>query len=132
MYPVHIVVDNSLFTSWGKTPKRQFCKNTTRSITAGLCVIATILLGDNLDKFLSILGALTCTPIAFIFPALFHFKAGADSQKQKIIDGSIVVIGIGILFYCTTQGVLGWGGDDEVLKIRYQNFNPSNPPHPSQ
>ena len=79
LYPVNIIVDNILFMGWEKTPTRQFCKNISRSIIVALSIIVTIMLGDKLDKFLSILGALTCTPIAFTFPALFHYKSSAKT-----------------------------------------------------
>lgn len=48
-------------------------------VLVGATVVVTVLLKDKLDKFLSILGAVTCTPIAFTFPALFHFKAVAET-----------------------------------------------------
>ena len=101
LYPVNIIVDNVFFLGWKKTPRRQLAKNTSRSITVALTIIATILLGDKLDKFLSILGALSCTPIAFIFPALFHHKASANTTTQKNKDKAIVVLGLCIMVYCT-------------------------------
>lgn len=82
------------------------CKNLTRTcIVASSCVVA-LLIYDKLDRFLSITGALTCTPIAFTLPALFHFKACAETTKQKVIDMSIVVVTSGIGLYCTTFAIL--------------------------
>jgi len=131
LYPVNVIVDNIFFSDWEKTPKRQFSKNTTRSITVGLSVVATILLGDKLDKFLSILGAIACTPIAFLFPALFHYKVSAKTQKQKTIDMVILIFAVSAMGYCTTMGILGWAGDEDVMKLKYANFNPNKPPTPT-
>jgi len=79
------------------------------ALTVGL----TLAIGTKLDKFLGIVGSLTCTPIAFTFPALFHLKACAETRRQKIIDWTIVILSIGILIFCTTLGFLHWG-DEEV------------------
>ena len=46
----------------------------------GFTVIVTMLVGDNIGKFLGILGAVTCTPIAFTFPAMFHLKLLAKTK----------------------------------------------------
>jgi amino acid permease len=43
-------------------------------------IVAALFVYDSLDKFLSISGALLCTPIAFILPAMFHLKAGAETK----------------------------------------------------
>ena len=69
------------------------------------CVVALVI-NDKLDRFLSITGALTCTPIAFTLPALFHYKACAETTGQKVIDMTIVVITAGIGLYCTTFAIL--------------------------
>ena len=74
-------------------------------------VVLTVLLQQKLDKFLSILGALTCTPIAFTFPAIFHYKACAETTFQKAVDITLVVGSIGILIFCTTLGVYNWNAE---------------------
>ena len=94
-------------------------KNITRTLMVGATVTITILLGDKLDKFLSILGALTCTPIAFTFPALFHFKSCAETKLQKFIDGSLVFMSLIIMVYCTYLGLKNWADTDEPISINY-------------
>lgn len=106
IHPANLVLESYFFASWPKTRKRQMCKNFTRTlIVAASCTLA-LLVYDKLDKFLSITGALTCTPIAFTLPALFHYKACAETQCQKIIDMTIVV-GMSIVSsYCTVVAIL--------------------------
>jgi proton-coupled amino acid transporter len=53
-------------------------------------------------------GSLTCTPIAFILPALFHYKTLAETKAQKIIDLSIVVLGTIIMVFCTAFTIVTW------------------------
>ena len=79
LYPAHKIIENYLYRGWEKSKKRQWSKNTNRTLLVGFIVIVTILLGQKLDKFLSLLGAITCTPIAFSFPTLFHWKACAET-----------------------------------------------------
>ena len=59
-------------------------------------MLITCLLSDKMDQFLHIVGALTCTPIAFSFPALFHYKLIAKSVLVKSIDMTIFIVSIGI------------------------------------
>ena len=78
----------------------------------GVTIGLTLAIGNKLDKFLSIVGSLTCTPIAFTFPALFHLLSCAETTKQKVIDWTIIISSIGILIFCTTLGFFHWGGED--------------------
>jgi len=57
-------------------------------------------------------GSLTCTPIAFTFPALFHLKACAETPKQKAIDWAIVILSGVILVFCTSLGFIHWGDEE--------------------
>ena len=77
-------------------------------MVVALTVGVTVGLGHKIDSFLSILGALTCTPIGFTFPALFHFKVCAKSSLQKTIDMTIVAVSGLILVFCTTLGFINW------------------------
>jgi amino acid permease len=45
-----------------------------------VCVVAVIL-GENIDKFLALLGAFACVPVAFTMPALFHYRLSAKTKK---------------------------------------------------
>lgn len=81
IHPANMVIEDWLFKSWAKTRKRQMSKNLSRTfIVATSCVVA-LLIYDKLDRFLSVTGSLTCTPIAFILPALFHYGGVADTVK---------------------------------------------------
>ena len=73
----------------------------TRTILVFISIIFTLLLKQKIGKFLGILGAVACTPIAFTLPALFHYVAVADTQAQKVKDILIVVISAAIGVYCT-------------------------------
>jgi amino acid permease len=65
------------------------------------------------------LGSVTCTPMAFTFPALFHLKACAETTPQKILDLFIIVLSVLIFFYCTYKGIVEWSVDDHKPVIYY-------------
>jgi len=109
LHPAHIVIENYLYNGMAKSKKRQWLKNLTRTILVGITVIVTVALGHELDKFLGLLGALTCTPIAFSFPAIFHYKAlGHKSTTTKLIDISLFVFSLCIMAYCTFEDIIMW------------------------
>lgn len=113
LYPAHIVIENILYVGWPKSKKRQMMKNISRSCLVLFTVLLTVSIGTKLDKFLGIMGALTCTPIAFTFPALFHLKAVAETKCEKIIDIIIVLFSIFVLIFCTTLGFINWSAPEE-------------------
>lgn len=108
IYPTVMINENYLFDGWAKSKKRQWFKNLNRSLVVAFVVGLTIALHQKLDKFLSILGALACTPVAFLFPSLFHFQACAETTFQKTVDLLLLVMSIAIMIYCTTDGILTW------------------------
>ena len=46
------------------------------------CVVA-LTVYDYLDRFLSITGALTCIPVAFLIPAGLHLEVIAKADNDK-------------------------------------------------
>lgn len=108
LYPAHKIVEQYLYTGWKKSKKRQWSKNLNRTLLVLAITILTIALGNKVDKFLSLLGALTCTPIAFCFPSLFHYKACATTTKQKVIDLSVFFGSLIALIFCSYQSVVNW------------------------
>ena len=75
-------------------------KNVTRTILVLITVVFTLSLGKKIDKFLSLLGAVACTPIAFTLPAAFHLKAVAESPGQKAADWIVILFSIAAGTFC--------------------------------
>ena len=73
-----------------------------------LTVGISLSMGDNLDKFLSLLGAVACTPIAFTLPTMFHYKLVAKTKAQKVIDLIIIVLSIMIMLFCGIFTLVTW------------------------
>jgi len=79
IHPANVVLESYLFGGWAKTRKRQMSKNISRTIIVIISCFIAIIVYDKLDKLLALTGAVTCTPIAFTFPALFHWRVCAES-----------------------------------------------------
>ena len=116
LYPAHIIVENTLYSGWAKTKKRQWTKNLSRTLLVAFTVVFTMLVDQKIDKFLGILGALCCTPIAFTFPAAFHLKAIAKTKFQRAVDIIIIVFSIGVMLFCGTMGFIHWNDPEEEKK----------------
>jgi proton-coupled amino acid transporter len=83
-------------------------KNASRAVVVTITIVMALVIYNKLESFLSIVGSLTCTPIAFILPAWFHLKACADTPKKKAIDITVLVVSIFLLIYCTIFAILAW------------------------
>lgn len=108
LYPPISLTEHILFSDWPKSKRRQWSKNLVRTLIVGFITIATVLLKQKLDKFLAVLGALFCTPVAFILPAFFHYQVCAETRAQKAADLFITSAGIFIMFYCTISSIVTW------------------------
>ena len=111
LYPAHIIIESVLYKGWEKSKKRQWSKNFTRTILVTITVVLTLSIGDKINNLLSLNGAIFCTPVAFLFPAMFHLKAVAETNFQKGIDISIIVFSCIVMVYCTYDGIVSWNKD---------------------
>ncbi len=84
------------------------CKNLSRTIIVALSCVVALAVYSKLDKFLSITGALTCIPVAFLIPAGLHLHVAKQDKDTRglVIDYIILVGGTIALLYCTTVAIL--------------------------
>lgn len=112
LYPAHIIVENYLYSTWPKSKKRQWCKNFTRFLLVAFTVGFTLAIFDKISKFLGLLGAISCAPIAFTFPAMFHLGAVAETQGQKIIDWMIILFSLFVMVFVGIESILNWNSPE--------------------
>ena len=108
LYPAHIIVESVLYKGWEKSKKRQWMKNLTRSILVAFTVVLTLSTGEKINNLLSLNGSLFCTPVAFLFPAMFHLKAVATDGFQKGVDIAIIIFSCLVMVYCTYDALANW------------------------
>ncbi|CAO3624842.1 unnamed protein product [Mucor fragilis] len=118
LFPAIRIVENGLFTRSGKynnTVKWQ--KNVFRFVSVLICACIAIGGSGDLDKFVSLVGSLACTPLCFVFPPLFHLKACAKSWRQKAVDIAILIFGILSMTYTTGITIALWSQGGEAAPI---------------
>jgi amino acid permease len=108
IHPANNVLESYLFGSWKKSKKRQWSKNVSRTIIVFISCVVSIFVWDNLDKFLSVVGALTCTPIAFTLPTWFHLKVSAKTDFERRSDKVLIGLSLVIMVWCTFYAFYTW------------------------
>lgn len=92
LYPATMVFESYVYAKVPRSNKRTWMKNVTRTLFVAFTVVLSVSLLDTLDKLESINGAFACIPLAFMLPALFHYKLVAETRTEKIIDLTITGI----------------------------------------
>ena len=82
-YPIHQIIENKLYGDQPITTRVSMLMNCNRAVTVAITVFICLLLGSKGDKFVSLVGALTCTPCAFTLPAWYHLRACSESEDPK-------------------------------------------------
>jgi proton-coupled amino acid transporter len=108
LYPANIAIESYLFNGWPKSKRRQWGKNIYRACMVTFTVVITLAMRKDLDQFLAVLGALACTPVAFLLPTLYHLKVCADTPSARRIDWLIIVIAIIIMVFTTIFDIYEW------------------------
>jgi amino acid permease len=96
------IIENGIFGKFGSgrdSLRIKWSKNVYRIILCIICaVIAFAIGGDNLDKFVSLVGSIACVPLCFVFPGLFHYKV-SKKLSDKLVNIFLVIFGFGIMAY---------------------------------
>ena len=66
------------------------------------------MIADKIDKFLGLIGALLCAPLAMTIPALVHLRLLAKTGSEKVGDIALIIGSIGVLSFCTLQSIQAW------------------------
>lgn len=108
-YPIIIFPTNNSIEDWfckcfrrSSEKKAYWAQNFSRFCVTLAAMICSIYLASKLDKFLGLIGALLCAPVAITFPAMLHLKHLATSSAQKCFDCVLIVISLCILVFCTS------------------------------
>eukprot|EP01104_Vermistella_antarctica_P017178 TRINITY_DN6045_c0_g1_i1.p1 TRINITY_DN6045_c0_g1~~TRINITY_DN6045_c0_g1_i1.p1 ORF type:complete len:569 (-),score=101.69 TRINITY_DN6045_c0_g1_i1:137-1843(-) len=124
LFPATKICEHYLFRhSRRKRTVVKWMKNCFRLFLLLFTGVVAILASDAFDNFITIVGAVACVPLAFIYPALFHVriftrKSGrSDPSKAKkpematwryYVDWFIVVFGVVAGALAAVVGVYSW------------------------
>ena len=111
MHPPNMVLEGAIFKGFPKSRKRTWLKNILRTFLVALTIVIGISLRSTLDKLMSVVGSLTCAPIAFIFPSMFHYKLMATTRRERITDAIIASVGVFLMVFITIYTLITWNED---------------------
>jgi len=108
MYPANLTLERYFFAGWPKSPKRMWCKNFSRTMVVVAAIMFSLIVYSQLDYFLSVSGALFCTPIAFILPLTFHYYTACKTPGEKKCDLVLIILCTFIMVFCTVWAIGSW------------------------
>ena len=108
IFPANIIIEDNLYKGWPKSQRRKWFKNLNRALMVIFTVVVSILMADQLDKFLALLGALGCTPITFTLPTLFHLYLCKPTGFARQLDIFVIALSLVILVFCSGYAVYVW------------------------
>ncbi|KAF9414512.1 neutral amino acid transporter [Podila epigama] len=108
LFPAIRIMENGIFTRSGKYNMLvKWQKNFFRIFALFCCAGIAIGAGEDLDKFVSIVGSVACIPLAYIFPAMFHYKTHPN-KNTRILDILLFAFGCITMVYTTANTLYGW------------------------
>eukprot|EP00440_Ansanella_granifera_P021520 gb/GFBE01023359.1/.p1 GENE.gb/GFBE01023359.1/~~gb/GFBE01023359.1/.p1 ORF type:complete len:518 (+),score=84.14 gb/GFBE01023359.1/:1-1554(+) len=103
MLPAARLLENQFFTPVSNpSMPRKAAKTSFRAVFTAFLAYVAYLGADRLDNFVSLIGALCGVPLAFIFPALCHYKIVGSA---KAIDGALIGFGLTLTVVVTVVNV---------------------------
>jgi solute carrier family 36 (proton-coupled amino acid transporter) len=99
--PANKILEHWLFSKCVPKNKRYWPVNFSRFFLCLIVIYIGLELASKIEKFLGLLGALCCAPLALTLPALLHYKALARTRSEKLFDLVLMIISMFILFFCT-------------------------------
>ncbi|KAI8381476.1 transmembrane amino acid transporter protein-domain-containing protein [Radiomyces spectabilis] len=121
LFPAIRIMENGLFTtrSGKNNAVVKWQKNVFRVIVVFLCAwIAIVGSKDKLDKFVSLIGALFCIPLCFIFPPLFHLRALCLPLGRRIADFALIIFGVICMVWVAVMTLSNWNSGDIIDPVR--------------
>jgi proton-coupled amino acid transporter len=100
LFPGTVVVESYCVSSGSDEKMRQWKKNAVRVFLSVLCTLIAAVGADYVELFISVLGSLTCVPLAFIYPSLFHLRMCETTTFSKLTDMLILFAGV-VVFVVT-------------------------------
>lgn len=82
---------------------KKWRKNALRTLEMCLLGVVSVYGGEFFAKFLAFVGGLCCAPIAFIYPAYFHFRLCAETLTEKVVDWFFILSGTAAMVFVVYQ-----------------------------
>ena len=116
-YPITVFPANISIEAWccnclkRQKVKLYWAKNLSRWLVTSAVAVLAVSLASKIDRFLGLMGSFLCAPLALTFPALLHLRLLARSRAEKTADLCLIIISVGIFFFCSVQSILQWNSE---------------------
>lgn len=103
LFPAQRILENKLFghRSGKRDPRTKWHKNAFRTLLIAACIVVSIIGSANLDHFVALIGSFACVPLVYIYPPYLHYKAVAETRREKMADIALMVLGVVGMVYTT-------------------------------
>ncbi|CAD6581993.1 MAG: neutral amino acid transporter [Alectoria sarmentosa] len=109
LFPAIRIMENEIFSRSGKNNRYiKWKKNLFRFFLVMVCALIAWGGAGDLDKFVALVGSFACVPLVYVYPAMLHFKAVADSKRKRIADVILCVFGGVVMVYTTALTIKSW------------------------
>ena len=92
----------------GSLAVRTAKRNALRSAVVATTLAVAYLGAPQLDNLVALVGCFACTPLAFVFPALFHARLVPRTRYYDVTNGAIIALGVAVFFFSTYEAIAGW------------------------
>ena len=99
LYPGVEILDRALGVTGAAAKTRLRCA------TVVCLSAAAILFSSILDVYIALVGAFACIPLGFIYPAVIHYRVGAETAFQRAKDVAYAVLGTVLVALIATEAV---------------------------
>jgi len=80
-------------------------KNVFRTVAVVACGAVAVGARKELDRFVAVIGAVCCMPLAIIYPSLIHYSV---IKGNAIIDLSCAFLGIALMLFTLYRSIQQW------------------------
>ncbi|EFQ27327.1 transmembrane amino acid transporter [Colletotrichum graminicola] len=103
LFPAMRILEGKIFghRSGKKDLLTKWKKNAFRTALVTLCVAISVAGSANLDRFVALIGSFACVPLVYIYPPYLHYKAIAETKRQKACDIALMALGLVGMVYTT-------------------------------
>lgn len=91
-----------------KNSSVKMAKNVFRTVTVAMIAAVAVFFRNQLDVFISLVGALCCMPLAIIFPAIIHYKV---IKGQAVVDLACAVVGVFLMLFALYETLQAWAAN---------------------
>jgi proton-coupled amino acid transporter len=108
-FPANSIIESYMYKNYkGNESFKYWLINLQRIIIIAVSVAVCIILGNSLDKFNSLVGTIAATPVAFMVPCILDMKLCSPTKGQLVLDISIIIFSIIVLFICSGFTIITW------------------------